>query len=266
MKSTLTESIKTVKRQKRSINSLLVIIALFASGTVSAALVSHWTSDGNALDSVGSVNGTLIGNTGYATGEFGDAFSFDGNGDYVELGVNPSLQFTSSMTMSAWVNPTAYSDYQIIINYENAYEVAIAGGTIRYALWNSSPGWAWIDTGISVALNEWTGFAISYDGSNINTYNGDGNLVHTRAGSGNIRQESNYTLRIGARSGPSYYFNGLIDDVRLYDSAESGIESSVVAAIPGPATFALLGLGLVGIGFSRKRQRKLSKTQIYNKF
>jgi hypothetical protein len=229
--------------------SLAAIVMLSACSTVSANLIGHWTGDGNALDSAGSVDGALMGNTGYATGIYDQAFNFDGTGDYVELGSDTSLKFTGSMTMSAWINPTAYLDFQIILNYENAYEVAIANGNIQYAILNSSPGWRWIDTGLSVALNEWTGFSISYDGSSIKTYDGAGTLVHSIAGSGNI-QTSTHTLRIGARSGPSAYFNGLIDDIRLYDTATLGIESPVT--VPEPFTLILMSLGLAGLAFSRK--------------
>jgi hypothetical protein len=238
---------------KAIVRSLAAIVMLSACSTVSANLIGNWTGDGNALDSVGSVNGTLMGNAGYATGIYDQAFNFDGAGDYVELGSDSSLKFTGSMTMSAWINPTAYSEYQIILNYENAYEVAIANGNIQYAFWNSSPGWTWIDTGLSVALNEWTGFSISYDGSSINTYDGAGTLVHSIAGSGNIQASPN-TLRIGARSGPSAYFNGLIDDVRLYDTSISGIETPV--AVPEPLNFILMSLGLAGLAF-----RKYQNTQ-----
>ena len=256
MKVKIINPIKAAANLRAKVLLLIAFMMLTVCGSASATLVGHWAGDGDALDSAGSVDGILKGNAGFAPGIFDQAFNFDGNGDYVELGSPTSLQFTSNMTMSAWVNPTAYSNYQIILNYENAYEVAIAGGTIQYAIWNSSPGWAWIDTGISVALNEWTGFSISYDyaGNKIDAYDGAGNLVHTRAGSGNIQSGSG--LRIGARGGnggASYYFNGLIDDVRLYNSATSGIETP--AAVPEPTILALMGLGLAGIGYQRKRRR-----------
>ena len=46
-----------------------------------SGLVSWWRAEGNALDSAGSNNGALSGGASFATGEVGQAFSFDGTGE-----------------------------------------------------------------------------------------------------------------------------------------------------------------------------------------
>jgi len=46
-------------------------------------LVSWWPGEGNANDIADANNGTLQGGATFATGRVGQAFSFDGNGDFV---------------------------------------------------------------------------------------------------------------------------------------------------------------------------------------
>src|SRR5882724_8260496 len=52
-------------------------------------LVAWWRGDGNAVDTIGGHNGTLVGNTAFVTGVAGQAFRFDGDGDGVAIGNPP---------------------------------------------------------------------------------------------------------------------------------------------------------------------------------
>ncbi len=83
--------------------------------------------------------------------------SFDGADDFVQIGSDPNLEMTATMTMEAWINPNSSSNVnQLIINKEGEYEVGLfPDGTIQWAFANSNPGWAWVDTGHVVTLNEW---------------------------------------------------------------------------------------------------------------
>jgi hydrogenase maturation factor HypE len=78
-------------------------------------------------------------------------------------------------------------------------------------------------TGTSpLALNTWTHLAATYDGANMRIYV-NGVQVGSRAQTGNMLT-SNRTLRIGGNSIWGEYFNGLIDDVRVYNRALSATE------------------------------------------
>ena len=58
-------------------------------------LVSWWPGDGNATDIAGDNNGILTNGATFAAGKVGQAFSFDGVDDYVELGTPASLMPTN---------------------------------------------------------------------------------------------------------------------------------------------------------------------------
>ncbi|HEY6565737.1 MAG TPA: LamG domain-containing protein, partial [Pirellulaceae bacterium] len=82
--------------------------ALMINGNFTQSAVNHlaswWQGEGNANDSADAshINGVLNGNTSFAAGQFGQAFSFDGNGDFVSFG-NPTDLRLQDFTISAWV-------------------------------------------------------------------------------------------------------------------------------------------------------------------
>ena len=51
-------------------------------------MVAWWPGDGFAYDVVGTNHATLLNGAGYATGEVGQAFRFDGSGAFVALPAN----------------------------------------------------------------------------------------------------------------------------------------------------------------------------------
>jgi hypothetical protein len=82
-------------------------------------LVGWWPFNGNANDESGNGNnGTLVGNTSLANDRFGtsnSAYTFDGNGDYIDCGNSPSVNITGSLTISAWFYALDYNDARGIL-------------------------------------------------------------------------------------------------------------------------------------------------------
>lgn len=64
-------------------------------------LVSRWRAEGDALDSVGINNGSLLNGTAFTAGVSGQSFSFDGGDDRVSVPNSPSLNVgTGDFTVS----------------------------------------------------------------------------------------------------------------------------------------------------------------------
>jgi hypothetical protein len=175
--------------------------------------------------------------------------SFDGN-SYVNVGNQPSLVVSNAITMQAWINPTGagISSYPGVggafINKQGEYQVfRFADGTIRWAFTNTDPGWFTINTGYVAPLNQWTNITVTYDLGLIKTY-ANGVLVHTYNGAGNIGDFNDATneFEIGRSLGDESYFQGSIDEVRIWNKArtEAEIQADFNRELTGNET------GLVG--------------------
>ena len=153
----------------------------------------------------------------------GLAMQFHG-GEQVKIESTPELS-VDRITMEAWVYPTLFRNGSIVLNKEQSYELAVFGdGSVQWAIATPSRSWYWVNTGHRIPLNQWTHIAVTYNGSTVVTYI-NGELKHTQSYNyGNIRK-SNNILTIGARelSGPAY-FNGIIDEVRVWNRALSAQE------------------------------------------
>jgi hypothetical protein len=207
-------------------------------------LVSLWHADGDAADASGANTGLLQNGATFGQGIIGQAFSFTNPtgtsaNQHVSVADHPTLQMTDTLTMAAWIFPVSggnYTNFQgaigeggIIVNKEDAYEMArFADGSIRWAFFNSTPGWVWVDSGAIAPLNTWSHVAVTYDNGLVKTYL-NGTLVHTYNGTGTLLT-STTELRIGGRqltdlqSGFLQNFDGRIDEVFIYNQALSAVE------------------------------------------
>jgi hypothetical protein len=81
-----------------------------SNGAVCApsGLISWWPGDDNAYDVVGGNNGTLENGATFAPGEVDDAFSLNGNSEYISIN-NGTAGFplgNNARTVEAWVETT----------------------------------------------------------------------------------------------------------------------------------------------------------------
>jgi len=151
-------------------------------------------------------------------------------------------------------NTDNYTQGGIILNGGD-YEFAISSGTdtVRYALMDVTNTPAWTDTNIKINQNEWSHILIEYNGNNINTYI-NGMKVDSATFSG-VMPSTDYLLGIGARylpqgnSVPSdgwySHFNGLIDDLRIYNRALNEAEIQELYEMGQPTETVDLTNGLV---------------------
>src|SRR5262245_56764286 len=76
---------------------------------ISAGYAFNETSGTTTTDASGhAITGTLVNGPTFGPGKNGNAVVLDGVNDYVNLGNPAALQFTGSMTVSAWVYASAF--------------------------------------------------------------------------------------------------------------------------------------------------------------
>ena len=210
-------------------------------------LVGWWKFDegsGNIAADTGdkALDGSLVGDAGWVDGIMAGALVFDGDGDYVDLGKDPAFDITNQITVSAWIKVNAFDrNWQTIIakgdsawrlqrnQGNNTLEFACSGIVVPGTRWGSIYGTVDVNDG------RWHHVVGTYDGSQICLYV-DGKLDVSSKASGPIKI-NDHTVFIGENSDQSdRFWNGLIDDVRIYSYALTPEE---VAAITQNATMLL---------------------------
>lgn len=239
--------------------TICLAVALTMSATMAnAELVAHWTFDEGsgttAVDSAGGNNGTVYGAT-WTQGKVGGALSFDGSG-YV-LGSSSPFDFANTtFSVCAWFQTTNLDSVTIVSEgaYGNGGWHLGTQGNVYFGLKSSNytdNAYSTITANSSYNNGQWHHVAAVVT-TNTSHYAGnsaliyiDGMLVAAAEGPQNgilgyMPSATNWS--IGARDAATRsFFNGLIDDVRIYDSALS--QSEITALVPEPATMMLLGLG-----------------------
>jgi hypothetical protein len=106
-----------------------------ASGAALPGIVGWWPGEGTADDIAGNHDGTLMNGTTFASGIVGQAFSFDGVDDYVDVGPGNDLD---AMTLESWVfiDPPKNTGEQRVISRDNYRQQGVRKA---FALKTSSP-------------------------------------------------------------------------------------------------------------------------------
>ena len=203
----------------------LILISKAQAASVPVAAYNFNEASGSTLtDLSGNGNhGTISGASWSVSGKYGGALSFDGVNDLVTTADSASLDLTGGMTLEVWVKPTTLpTDWRTIILKERP-------GHLAYALYGNTSGnrpsvEVTTSTGnyetrgnSRLSTGTWSYLAGTYDGSSLKLYV-NGSLVSSRSISGGIFVSTN-PLRIGGNSVWGEYFNGLIDEVRVYNRA-----------------------------------------------
>ncbi|MGH8454312.1 MAG: LamG-like jellyroll fold domain-containing protein, partial [Nevskiales bacterium] len=208
----------------------------------SPGMVAWYPGDGNANDIQGGHNGTLLNGAGFAPGEVGQAFSFDGVDDSVSVADAASLNPSSAITIDAWVYLTGGngSDRDIVSKDGETFArqyLLTASGVNRFRAHVGVPsGFRFFDGATPVQLNTWYHVAMTYDGTMLKLYV-NGALDGSLAVSGQIITTTQ-PVRIGggAPSGQSQLpFPGLIDEVEIFNRAllQTEIQSIYLAGNAG---------------------------------
>ena len=218
--------------------SPLGLVAAYGFDEGSGTTVTDASGNGN--------NGTVANGTWATTGEFGKAIQFNGTSTVVNIPDATSLHLTTGMTLEAWVNPStvdnnwrdviykANDNYYLEATSDNAARPdagLIAGGIYGDAYGTSA-----------LAANTWSFLAETYDGATLRLYV-NGVQVAATAHTGSISTSTN-PLQIGGDTLYGQYFRGLIDNVRVYNTAltpaqiqtDQGTSVNSVLSAPGTLT------------------------------
>jgi len=230
-----------------------------------ASLVGAWgfneTSGTWANDSSGKGNdGAIMGPVRTDSGKYGRALVFDGKNDYVKVADAPSLDLSAGMTLEAWVYPKATSSSRTVLFKENltrkheAYALYAGNGTGRpTAEVAVGPSYTTLDGSDLLAASTWTHIAATYDGTTLRVYR-NGVLVGSKPLTGGLVTTGD-PLKFGGNAVWGEWFNGTIDEVRVFSGARSvtEIQADMKTPVLAPGTAAATKVG--GSGGSSARHK-----------
>ena len=220
------------------------VSALYQSGQVTrksvsnSGLVGYWPlNDGSgykAGDSSGNGNTGTITGASWTTGKKGGALNFNGSSDYAAASTTPALDMVNTdMTVSAWIYIAGGAGTYRIIASKNdglnspTYEFGISN-TNKILWYQEFGGSALKFSNTSPSLNQWHQVAFVFnDSAKTGTFYLDG--AADGAVSGLIGMETTTAplyIGVDAPTGANEmsFFNGKIDDLRIYSRALSATE------------------------------------------
>ncbi|MZH02141.1 MAG: LamG domain-containing protein [Nitrospinae bacterium] len=231
----------------------LVLLKAITS-TIKEGLVGYWPMDGDFNDESPSGNNGAPNGGVTATSQdskFGQAASFDGVNKFVSLGSTGLLVGNSARTFAAWIKTTSDTARQTIIGYgSNANSqnidfelntLPVSLGKMGMHIWGGLPIIATTDTVVTDNLNKFMHVAFVYTGTDFNDakfyVNGEEQtFTFTSLGDASSTLNTVFSQAyIGKRSlANDNPFNGIIDDLAVWDRALSASEISIIVSSESP--------------------------------
>jgi hypothetical protein len=234
MGATLSESdIRTLMRTP-------IVPGTAPPATSATGLVASYNfDDGTATDKTGLGHNGTLGGAVSAPGQFGQALSFNGTSNYVTVNDANDLDFTTGMTLEAWVRPASVSGWQSLVLKQGP-------SGLVYAMYGSDAAShaaglvriSGVDRDVrasnALPLNTWSHVVVTYDKTEgaLRIFV-DGIPVDERSVTGDITTSTG-AVYIGGNQFWGEYFNGRVDNVRLYNRALNIVEvqTNQTTAVP----------------------------------
>ena len=222
--------------KQTSVLLLILLLASFTTADISTNLVAHWTFDETAgttaSDSAGTAHGTLSGfidpDAAWTDGTLGGALELNGSTESVSVPGIAGSSACDEITISAWIRLDNLTGFKAIFNHDTW-----TNGSVHFQIYNNMLGMAvcgveHLDQVVAFSdmPYEWYHVVCVYSNSNkqgrMASYV-NGEELHSEI----VTQASTINLARAAGIGAwntSRYFDGTIDDVRIYDRALSAAE------------------------------------------
>ncbi len=204
-------------------------------------LVGHWTMNSEDTDngkirdrSAYDNHGTLQGNP--STGNFGiigDAYEFDGNDDYIDMGDPDLYNDLAAITVSVWIYRNSDQQQTYFAKEDDDGGTDMWGirqensSDIRYYVRTDDGSFHDIQSIASSSTGEWVHFALTWDKSTstLTAYENSVIVDTTSTSSGNLDTEpANAKIGIRDADNLSRPLDGRATDARIYNRALSQSE------------------------------------------
>ncbi|HMD00479.1 MAG TPA: LamG domain-containing protein [Ferruginibacter sp.] len=229
---------------KRSIFILLLLSnACFAQVDLQKGLKAYFPFSGNDKDASGNNNDPAYNNATLTTDRFNNpnsAYHFNGRNNYMRIPNSRSLNFGKTMTLTAWVRPTGFyagpchgnavmkgdDDYlqgNYFMRFDDNYFLKgnncnTSVDPFHQCFYGTDVGSYSSGKATYIKSGQWYCVVVVSNGA-MSTIFIDGQLTSSRPSS--LSLTNSYDLFFGRLNNPRfpYWFNGDLDEVRIYDRA-----------------------------------------------
>ena len=228
----------------------LTFTTLASVDTTCSQAVAHWPMNENGglitVDiSSNNNDGTLKNGTQWTNGVSSPALYFDGVNDKVDCGSSDLFSMgTGDFTISTWIkNGSTESILPTIAacgagnTTDPGYWLVLKNDKLRLYVSNGTTRLKAYSNSLSISDNSWHHVSVVVDRQNDITFYLDGQSAGTYDISSfeGLNIQSSRTLTLGSwQSSSISYFNGSLDDFRLYDNALNCTEIASLANVPAP--------------------------------
>ena len=237
---------------------------------LSDSLVSWWSfNEGSGTDvkdmwegNDGTLTNFDVGSAWKTGGDCvsGSCLEFDGTEDYVDCGNDDSLDITDAITIEAWVKFSNTETHRLIATrygiLYNGWSFAIqTDEKVRFVVLKDSSHYISTRSDLAYSVNDWHYVVGVYDESYVYIYVDGVSAVIPIAYTDGMTVSGNVLIGRSSRV-TSYPFTGLIDEVRIYNSAATitQIQSQYLAGLDK-----LLSNGAISKSEYNQRIKELSK-------
>jgi len=194
---------------------------------ITLLLFLFWGCEGNLMDSEESSSDIPGSFNKSADQSRGSALSLDGDGDYVVIQDDPSLDMTNGFTIAAWIYLESYTEWASLVtkgtdaNNYTIHQSGPAGGS-EYGHLRFTGTLAtlplYLESDTQIPLQEWHHVAITFDGSALTFYL-DGGADGGGALTGPL-VTNDEPMHIGADFPfADEFWHGAIDEVKIWNEA-----------------------------------------------
>ncbi|MGB0176505.1 MAG: LamG-like jellyroll fold domain-containing protein [Owenweeksia sp.] len=186
-----------------------------------SATLNNFTLNGNSSNWVSGAGSTFNGSASPANG-----LNFDGSDDYTSEVDHVDFNFTTGLTIEAWVNADALTNHSALVSkFSNGNRefslLLLSSGIMEYSISFDGSTEQFFSGSTTLTSGNWYHIAFTYDGSTMRAFV-NGNTDGTHSVSGTIHNGT-VPLTIGARSEGSItrYFDGTMDEVRIWNTTRT---------------------------------------------
>jgi hypothetical protein len=154
-----------------------------------------------------------------------NALRFDGDNDRIQVANESDFDFTTAVTLEAWIKPATVSGTKGIITKNSGdgahpYQVRLEDDEITFGFYSDGINWNPLTTSnANLVAGEWVHIACTYDMTNAKIYVNGVQKASTTDFTFSIPL-NNQPLEIG-RTGGGDYFSGSIEEVRVWNVART---------------------------------------------